>query len=220
MNSEDRFAVLAVRPFVAFRDYHSLTAENGSIQQRPERDEAGLLQVHPYDGLPAMKLYHNAVAFTVEPNWYRRFEYLEELDRGLDFREDLFAHGYFSFELSSKNPSAFVVATLDEKGRLSLDQVDELENRERARRQQIVSSIPSADPFVEQLAVAANSFEITRADGASSVIAGYHWFTDWGRDTMISLPGLALTTRRFGLARDILISIVFSSGRLGVEVYP
>ncbi|MCI0420555.1 MAG: amylo-alpha-1,6-glucosidase [Acidobacteria bacterium] len=204
----DSFAVLAVRPFVAFRDYHSLTAENGSIQQRPERDEPGLLQLHPYEGLPALKLHHNGVAFTVEPNWYRKFEYLEEQDRGLDFREDLFTHGYFSFELSSKSPNAFLVATLDDKELVTLAQVEELEDSETIRRQQIASGLSSTDPFVEQLALAADSFVITRADGASSVIAGYHWFTDWGRDTMISLPGLALTTQRSDLAKGILSSFL------------
>ncbi len=208
LNPGDRFAVLAVRPFVAFRDYHSLAGENGSIQRLPEKEEPGLLQLHPYEGLPALKLHHNGVGFTLEPDWYRKFEYLEELDRGLDFREDLFTHGYFSFELSSKNPSAFLLATLNEKGRLTLDQVEEMESREKTRRQQVTLSIPSADAFVEQLALAADSFLIRRADGASSVIAGYHWFTDWGRDTMICLPGLALVTRRFELAKNILSSFL------------
>lgn len=208
LNPGNNFAVLAVRPFVAFRDYHSLTSQNGSIQQRPERDEPGLLELHPYDGLPALKLHHNGLGFTVEPNWYHKFEYLEELDRGLDFREDLFTHGYFSFGLSTKTPEAFIVATLDEKEAVTLAQVEEMECHERNRREQIASSPSPADPFVQQMALAADSFEIMRADGASSVIAGYHWFTDWGRDTMISLPGLTLTTERFDLARDILISFL------------
>lgn len=208
LNPGNNFAVLAVRPFVAFRDYHSLTSENGSIQQRPERDEPGLLEVHPYDGLPALKLHHNGLGFTVAPNWYHKFEYLEELDRGLDFREDLFTHGYLSFGLSTKTPEAFIVAILDEKEAVTLAQVEAMESRERNRREQIASSPSLADPFVQQLALAADSFEIVRADGGSSVIAGYHWFTDWGRDTMISLPGLTLTTERFDLARDILTSFL------------
>ena len=69
-------------------------------------------------------------------------------------------------------------------------------------------SSETADPFVQQLNLAADAFVIRRADGASSLIAGYHWFTDWGRDAMISLPGLALTTGRFELAKDILSSFL------------
>jgi hypothetical protein len=94
------------------------------------------------------------------------------------------------------------VATLNEKDQVTLGQVEEMEDCERSRRQQITSSLASADPFVQQLALEADSFDIMRADGASSVIAGYHWFTDWGRDTMISLPGLTLTTGRNPYERD------------------
>ena len=107
---------MALRPFVAFRDYHSLAEENEAIQRLPVREEPALLQLRPYDGLPALTLHHNAIGFTGRPDWYRQFEYVEELNRGLGFREDLFTHGYFSFDLSSKNPLAFVVATLDDKG--------------------------------------------------------------------------------------------------------
>jgi predicted glycogen debranching enzyme len=203
---KDRFAVLALRSFVAFRDYHSLASENDVIQRLPVREEAALLQLRPYEGLPALTLHHNAIGFTVRPDWYRQFEYVEELNRGLNFREDLFTHGYFSFELSSKNPLAFVVATLDDKGPVSTRQVDAWEAQEAARRRAIMTSPASDDPFVQQLQLAADAFVIRRADGACSIIAGYHWFTDWGRDTMISLPGLALTTRRFELAKNILSS--------------
>ena len=205
---QDQFAVLALRPFVAFRDYHSLAGENDVIQRLPLREEPALLQLRPYDGLPALTLHHNAIGFTVRPDWYRQFEYVEELNRGLSFREDLFTHGYFSFELSSKNPLAFIVATLDDKGSVSTQQVEAWETQEESRRRSILLGSSSADPFVQQLQLAADAFVIRRADGGSSIIAGYHWFTDWGRDTMISLPGLALTTGRFELAKNILSSFL------------
>ena len=205
---EDRFAVLALRPFVAFRDYHSLAEENEAIQRLPVREEPALLQLRPYDGLPALTLHHNAIGFTGRPDWYRQFEYVEELNRGLGFREDLFTHGYFSFDLSSKNPLAFVVATLDDKGSVTSQQVEAWEKHEESRRNAIMMGAGATDPFVQQLQLAADAFVIRRADGAASIIAGYHWFTDWGRDAMISLPGLALTTRRFGLAKNILSSFL------------
>jgi len=203
---EDRFAVLALRPFVAFRDYHSLASENEVIQRLPLREEPALLRLQPYDGLPALTLHHNAVGFTVRPDWYRQFEYVEELHRGLNFREDLFTHGYFSFELSAKTPLAFVVATLDDKGSVSNQQVEAWETREESRRRTLMTGPPSADSFVQRLQLAADAFVIRWADGSASIIAGYHWFTDWGRDAMMSLPGLALTTHRFALAKDILSS--------------
>src|SRR5262245_26512419 len=203
---EDRFAVLALRPFLAFRDYHLLASENDAIERLPVREEPGVLQLRPYKDLPALILHHNAIGFTVRPDWDRQFEYLEELNRGLDFREDLFTHGYLSFELSSRSPSAFVVVTLEEKGRVSIQQVEAWEAQEKSRRHWIATKPNSTDPFLQQLQLAADAFVLRRADGTSSLIAGYHWFTDWGRDTMISLPGIALTTGRFELAREILSS--------------
>jgi len=208
LNPKDHFAVLALRPFVAFRDSHSLTEENAVIQRLPVREEPGLLQVRPYEALPALTLQHNAIGFTVQPDWYRQFEYAHELNRGLDFREDLFTYGYFSFDLSSKNPLAFVVATLDEKDSVSVRQIEAWEAQEESRRQGVITSLSSPDPLVQQLQRAADSFVVRRADGATSLVAGYHWFTEWGRDAMISLPGLVLTTRRFGLAKDILASFL------------
>src|SRR4030095_8232502 len=62
---EDRFAVLALPPFVAFRDYHSLASENDAIRQLPVREEPALLQLRPYDGLPTLTLHHHAIGFTV-----------------------------------------------------------------------------------------------------------------------------------------------------------
>jgi predicted glycogen debranching enzyme len=103
---------------------------------------------------------------------------------------------------------AFVVATLDDKSSVSAQRVEAWETQEASRRRAIMTSPASDDPFVRQLQLAADAFVIRRADGASSLIAGYHWFTDWGRDTMISLPGLALTTGRFELAKDILSSFL------------
>jgi predicted glycogen debranching enzyme len=200
----DHFAVLAVRPLIAFRNYHQLTSENESIRRKPELEEPGFLEIRPYDSLPAMRLYHNGIGFTVIPDWYRRFEYMEEQDRGLDYSEDLFTYGYLSYELSHKKPHAYLVATLRELPFLSLDEVDQMEAEERARRRKIVLDSSAGDQFAQQLVSAADSFIVKRADGATTIIAGYPWFTDWGRDAMISLPGLTLVTRRFERARDIL----------------
>ena len=199
-----QFAVLAVRPLVAFRDYHSLTSENGSIRRQLEAEEPGLLRIRPYEGLPELRIHHNGIGFTVNPDWYHRFEYLEELDRGLDYCEDLFSYGYLSYELSPKKRLAFLIATLKEKPSLSVSDLDQMESKERVRRQKIAVSIPQADAFAQQLTLSADSFIVRRSEGAMSVIAGYHWFTEWSRDTMISLPGLALVTGRLALTRQIL----------------
>src|SRR5262249_11023770 len=81
--------------------------------------------------------------------------------------------------------------------------VPRLRRAEVARRQQVVAAAPSLDPFLQQLTAAADQFIVQRG-GLNSVIAGYHWFADWGRDTMIALPGLTLSTDRAGIAKNIL----------------
>ncbi|MEW5976664.1 MAG: amylo-alpha-1,6-glucosidase [Acidobacteriota bacterium] len=205
---ESPFAVLALRPMLAFRDYHSLTVKNDSLQTAPQREEPGLLELCPYSGLPPIRLLHNGAGFTQSPDWYRQFEYTQELERGLDYREDLFSPGYFSFLLNAEQPRAYVVATLDRSEMRGLSMLDEVLEGEAARRRRLVVPVNTTDPFVEDLSMAADHFIVTRADGASSVIAGYHWFTDWGRDTMIALPGLTLATRRFDLAKEILGSFL------------
>src|SRR5947208_931104 len=75
--------------------------------------------------------------------------------------------------------------------------------REVARRRQVLESTPSDDPLARALVRAADQFIVQRGD-ESTVIAGYHWFSDWGRDTMIALPGLTLVTGRYEVARQIL----------------
>ncbi len=84
---------------------------------------------------------------------------------------------------------------------------DEFEERERQRRRSVLQQVPSSDDdYLRTLLAAADNFVIERAQNRSSIIAGYHWFTDWGRDTMIALVGLTLVTKRFDAAREILLT--------------
>ncbi len=190
---------LRVEPLLAFRDAHALARENGALDRtvRVEmREMGGALRVRPYPGLPDLTLHHSAGRFRPGGAWHRSAEYLEELDRGLDFLEDLWRPG--TLELEVGEAGAWVVAALGE-GRFDREQVESLERAERARRRPATS-----DPFLARLHAAADQFLVRRADGSPTVIAGYPWFTDWGRDTMISLPGLLVARGRLGDARDVL----------------
>lgn len=144
---------LRLRPFLAYRDYHSL----------------GHARADVYGSLPRIEFKH-AGRFEAAPEWYYNHEYLEELDRGLDFREDLFTPGVITLELEA-NEWSHVCATID--------------------------GAPYAEPCAKK-----NPFLVRRADGSPTIIAGYPWFTDWGRDTMISLPGLLRDERE--TAREII----------------
>lgn len=163
-------ATLRVRPFLAYRDYHSLSHANDAVN--PEVTEwAGAVRMEPYSTLPAIEFF-SVGHFEVDAHWYNHIEYLEELDRGLDFREDLFTPGVFTLDLA---PGEWVGLCASIDGTRSGE-----------------PPLEKADPFV-----------VRRADGRPTIIAGYPWFTDWGRDTMISMPGLLITPGRLEEARQI-----------------
>jgi predicted glycogen debranching enzyme len=192
---------LRLRPFLAFRDYHALGHANGNLDARV-REAAGAsvrtLAVRPYEPLPDLRLHHTGGPFHRDGAWHRDTEYLEELDRGLDFREDLWRMGTIEMEVRP-GEDAFLVATTGPWNALDRASVDGLEEAERARRRS-----RHEDPFHARLDRAAEQFVVERADGSPTVIAGYPWFTDWGRDTMIALPGLYLARGRLDEARDVI----------------
>jgi predicted glycogen debranching enzyme len=194
---------LELRPLIAFRYYHSTTHENGAINPEVEQ-RLGLATVSPYQGLPSLHLAHNAIEMRKTGDWYRNFEYDAERERGLDFSEDLFNPMVLRFDLRLRS-QASVIASTDQH---DVAQVAAYRQAEVTRRLNIAASSPvisgmDHDAFVRDLANAADQYIVSRGD-QKTVIAGYHWFSDWGRDTMIALPGLTLPTGRYDVARSIL----------------
>ncbi len=198
---EGHECALEIRPLIAFRDYHSTTHSNGAInghvEQRPQ-----MATVTPYGDLPSLHFGHNADALDASGFWFYNFEYECERERGLDFLEDLYSPFLLHFDLQ-KTPCPSIVASIDEH---AAAEAKRFRDRELDRRKKIVGAAPSGDEFTRLLTIAADQFLVARA-GQESVIAGYPWFGDWGRDTMISLPGLTLVTGRHDEARAILAGV-------------
>jgi len=189
---------LELRPLIAFRDYHSTTHENGALTPALQ-EEPGLTAVTPYAGLPTLYLAHNAAELKKTSDWYRNFEYEAERERGLDFTEDLFNPCVLRFDLRSRRQASMIAST----ERRDVANVVEYRLAEITRRRNTVRSSPLEDEFASSLAAAADQYIVARGD-QKTVIAGYHWFSDWGRDTMIALPGLTLPTGKHDVARSIL----------------
>ena len=179
---------LEVRPLLAFRGYHELTHANQSFRTGYQVAE-GCVTIAPYESLPSLHIAHNAVQVGESGYWYYNFEYPQERRRGLDFREDLFQPFVLHFDLNA-HPQAAVIASLEPR---DIASVPQLRHAEVVRRKAVGGT----------LAAAADQFLIKRGN-RHSIVAGYPWFADWGRDTMISLPGLTLSTARSDIARDIL----------------
>jgi predicted glycogen debranching enzyme len=190
---------LELRPLIAFRDYHSLIHENGALNSQVQTEDA-LATIRPYADLPALHLAHNADELNEHGFWYRNFEYQRERERGFDFTEDLFSPFALKFDLSWRTRLGLIAST----ERPEVSRVDEYRQAEIERREKIVESAPTSDEFVRALVVAADQFIVARGT-QKTIIAGYHWFSDWGRDTMIALPGLTLVTQRADVARSILL---------------
>ena len=183
---------LEVRPLMAFRDYHSTTHENGALNSHIET-ESGQITFKPYEDLPALHLAHDPADVDANGFWYRNFQYAVEQERGLDFAEDLFNPCKLTFDMNSRTRVSIIAST----------EQHDAANADAYRNGEVERRSTSKNDLLGLLRTAADQFIVTRGRG-ETVIAGYHWFADWGRDTMIALPGLTLINGRWDIAKNIL----------------
>jgi predicted glycogen debranching enzyme len=186
---------LDVRPFFSGRDFHALHHENPVFRFTPESGPEGE-RWYFYDGVPGVTARGNG-AYRHEPCWYRNFLYDEELARGLDATEDLAAPGRYEFDLAA-GPAVLIFSAEGLGQPLPpssppVELAEKLAQDERARRA----------AFATPRLRAAEAYLVPRGSG-KTIIAGYPWFGDWGRDTFIAMRGLCLATGRLTEARDIL----------------
>lgn len=191
---------LEIRPLIAFRDYHGTTHENSALNPHVET-ENGLATIKPYEDLSALHFAHDAAAIDTNGFWYRNFQYAVEQERGLDFAEDLFNPCTFTFDLNASASINLIAST----ERRDVSQANAYRKAELERRELLSgnSARGEANQLVTALTAAADQFIVARAR-CKTMIAGYHWFADWGRDTMIALPGLTLATGHPEIARSIM----------------
>jgi len=192
---------LIVRPLMAWREHHHLrraSVEFGlQVEQLP-----GCVRLVPQEG-PAVALQMGQGSLWPATEWYYSLNYPREAQRGLDHVEDLYSPGAIEWSLRAGQQEA-LVACLEEPLQTGVDALCEAE---RARRLAVKSAAPRGDEVARVLLGAADQFIVLRRSQrteAKSIIAGYPWFTDWGRDTMIALPGLLLATGRHDEAKQVI----------------
>lgn len=202
---------LEVRPVVAFREHQSLMRETEAYDRRVtilagRRPAAGCVKLRPLGNLPPLYVTFSAGGFAEAGYWYRNYHYRREKEAGYAANEDLYSPGTITFGFDGA-PARCVAFSTSETAVPD----PQLADAEARRRDEVLAAAAcpqqSEEPphrLWQNLVRAADAFIVRRGEDGRSVIAGYPWFADWGRDTMLSLPGLALASGRHEDARRIL----------------
>ena len=198
--------ILRLKPFLAYRGIHTLAEENPYLRGEVHETADGY-RMNPYDGMPGLFIQIGGLSrFLPLGVWYRQFEYAEEKSRGYDFREDLYCPGVIEVPMSgngevlvcfSTEPLADTPKNVWQKERTKRSLLQE-------RNEPFVLRFEEDRDLMRILSRAADQFLIRTPKGRHAVIAGYHWFYEWGRDTLISLPGLTFCRGRFPEGQEIL----------------
>ncbi|HEY2459949.1 MAG TPA: amylo-alpha-1,6-glucosidase [Candidatus Acidoferrum sp.] len=203
---------IELKCLVDYRDFHGCTHAD-DLPMNVELIEDGV-KIVASDGATPFYLRSSEAACEPRHEWYKNFFLPVERERGLADREDYLFAANFQATLKTASSVTLVAttnpsATLSGENALAQQVMREANLLETWKRNEPEFST-SAPGWAKQLVVAADQFIVKRSlpeepDGCS-VIAGYHWFGDWGRDTMIALPGLTLATGRADVARRVLLA--------------
>lgn len=195
---------IELRPLIACRDFHSRMHEsyNPDIKVVSNAEAMNI----EMNGIKLYILLRDGM-FINQPCWYRNFEYAIEEERGQESHEDLYNPGYFIHDIKQDNEICLIASTNDPyKLDMEKSRSHELDRRTIFTENSLLENISeSLQSCVSSLLSSADQFLVKRGEH-QSVIAGYHWFGDWGRDSMISLAGLTLVTNKHDAAEKILLN--------------
>lgn len=192
---------LAVRPLVAGRSLHGLIREADALPIQME-SSPGMIKLLFSEELPPLVIHHNAELVEGSACWYKSFEYLDDLRDGVPAREDLWSFGQMRYLLKAGESCALVASTGRRGGVELAFHERRVENTQTVLAQTMTPS--GKGPLTSRLSWTADSFLARTLDGKTQIMAGFPWLTPWGRDALIALPGLLLSTRRFPEARTVL----------------
>lgn len=223
--SIERPVEFALRPFVGLRDFHSLQKSYAPLRSAQLGET--LFVCHDIPGSCEMLLNCQGMVFEKDPQWWFNFVYRRDRERGQDFVEDLWTPGFYKCSLKSPGEIIFKVSlsptsdsgAAERLAEVDIEQaIDELNDAERSIADAASLLLNKADSAenttnrvkqetVRKLCMAADEFICRRRTNdayRTTLLAGYPWFFDWGRDAFISLGGLLLATGRFGQAKSVL----------------
>ena len=181
-NTSRKAVIIQLQPLICFRDFHANFSEREGF---PSKIEYNQDQTIIDEGPHALTLLHSAALRRPVHGWYYRFEHKREIERGLNPRDDLYCPCELEFQVKPGQTCTLVA---------SIETAHDINSEPTSGKRSTV---------VQRLEASADKF-VVETKNRSTIMAGYPWFSDWGRDTMISLPGLCLSTGRTEMARQIL----------------
>ena len=224
-NFNSRDIKIKLYPLLTCRHYHNVVDRHKTpmnFTQENTSKEVAVSFPHPR---ATVVCRISEGTFNARTNWVDRLTYREENSRGEANVDDCFQPGFFEVQVPSESKKMFAVSCaaaseakvakqiLGDVGG-SYDQITQSFTNQRLRQESLVADFYKSHPTVPMsdwlnwVLLAADSFIVQNGAGGKAIIAGYHWFEPWGRDTFISLPGLLLTTGRFDDAKHILQSFM------------
>ena len=191
--------VFRVNPLLSYREIHFLSVKNMNLRQRAFVEKNGF-KIDPYEGLPALYIQTSMKSvFFHSPEWWSNFEYLKERHRGYAYQEDLFSPGIFELKLK-QGDSVIFRASID---KITKDIETEWDEEVKRLKKEHKKYSEEKEPLRTMKAVS-EAYIVENSNKDKGIIAGYHWFGEWGRDTLISLTGLTLCTGKADAALNIL----------------
>lgn len=203
IRNNNKLFKMVIEPLVNNRDHHE-NAKKDDFKCVQKLEEKGTGIVFDINNI---KLYlkSDKASFIKDEKWYTDMFYLNEEERGLLDFDNHFVPGHFEIILQPYESVEFSIVA-------STEPIEDCNGinyfrEEEKRKNHLLEKLKYRDELTETLALAADDFLVRRkSTGTTTVIAGYPWFTDWGRDTMIALPGLTLCTGRFEEAKELFIT--------------
>ncbi|UCG57631.1 MAG: glycogen debranching enzyme family protein [Phycisphaerales bacterium] len=196
-----------LRPFVGLRDFHSLQRAYAPLGSKCVAD--GVLVRHDVPGNCELLLRCPGARFEKDQQWWFNFVYRRDRERGQACSEDLWTPGFFKCHVESRTEIVFWASLVGCNGHeepIEID-CDTVRRDLRTHQREVITAAKAKDEQYGKLCLAAGQFVARReasGNGEVTVLAGFPWFADWGRDAFIALPGLLLSTGRLEQAKAVL----------------
>lgn len=222
-NSSKDTAVVSITPLVNSRHFHSVTEKDKAPNFLEKQINHGVT-VQPSTGLITLTLVSTDGRYRAGRGEWNETFFRTDASRGESSLDNSYKTGSFEFDINPSEARKFSIIAVGGKSEgetqsifssihKDAESIEKLYSAELKRRYTMLSefqkrySIVQMEDWLKWLVLATDTFIVNRASTQTkSVIAGYHWFEDWGRDSLLSLPGLALVTGRFGDAKQILLT--------------